>query len=248
VGRTRLLPRGREDAEVALVLALTLGTGTVDAVSYFSLDRVFTANMSGNMALLGIGVATGIRHVAGNLFAFTGFVLGSIAAGRFMRRRRGRHLRRAEAALWAQLTVLTLLTAVAAAVDLSTSTGWRYAVCALLAGAMGIQTAVARHLSVQDVNTTVATMTLHDLAASSRLAGGDSPRWRRRLGVVVALFAGAAVGVALDDLVRWGGLAFVCVVVLAVIAGLRLLGAAAPAREQCAAPVRRAPSTTNAGA
>src|SRR5689334_17307564 len=62
-----------EDLHVALVLVLTLGTGAVDAVSYFSLDHVFTANMSGNMALLGIGIANGLGTVTGNIYAFGGF-------------------------------------------------------------------------------------------------------------------------------------------------------------------------------
>ena len=37
----------------ALLLALTLVTGLVDAVSYLALGRVFTANMTGNVVFLG---------------------------------------------------------------------------------------------------------------------------------------------------------------------------------------------------
>src|SRR5437868_15296221 len=39
------------------LLALTFTTGLVDAVSYLGLGRVFTANMTGNVVLLGFGVA-----------------------------------------------------------------------------------------------------------------------------------------------------------------------------------------------
>jgi uncharacterized membrane protein YoaK (UPF0700 family) len=241
---------GRRQAahlEVALVLALTLGTGTVDAVSYFSLDHVFTANMSGNMALLGIGVATSVDHVAGNMFAFAGFVIGSVAAGQLIRRHPGPRHRSAIRALWLQLAILTSLTVVAAVVQLATDAPWRFGVCAALAAAMGLQTGVARHLSVKDVNTTVATMTLHDLAAASRLAGGDSLRWRRRAGVVVGLLAGAAIGVALDRLVPWGGLAFVCLVVLVVIGGLRVFDAAPSSPERHHSHLSQ-PSHATAGA
>jgi uncharacterized membrane protein YoaK (UPF0700 family) len=206
-----------EDRHVVLVLALTLGTGAVDAVSYFSLDRVFTANMSGNMALLGIGLATGIGKVTGNIFAFGGFVTGSIVIGRFVSRHRRPFLRVAVEALVAQLVLLVILTVVVGAVDVEAHDVPRYLVCFVLAAAMGIQTGVARHLSVKDVNTTVATMTLHDLAAASRLAGGDSARWRRRVGVVVALLGGAAIGAGLDQVVSWGGLAFSSLAVLAVL-------------------------------
>lgn len=206
-----------EDFHVALVLALTVGTGAVDAVSYFSLDHVFTANMSGNMALLGIGIATGLGKVAGNIFAFGGFVVGSIAVGRFIQSHRGSFLRTAVEALFAQLAIMIALTVVLGVVDIADQTAWRYSVCALLAAAMGIQTGVARHFAVKDVNTTVATMTLHDLAAASKLARGDSARWRRRAGVVVALLGGAAIGVALDKAVPWGGLAFTSLTTLGVI-------------------------------
>src|SRR5438477_9198953 len=39
------------------LLVLTFTTGLVDAVSYLGLGRVFTANMTGNIVLLGFGVA-----------------------------------------------------------------------------------------------------------------------------------------------------------------------------------------------
>jgi uncharacterized membrane protein YoaK (UPF0700 family) len=202
-----------ERLPVLLVLVLTVGTGSVDAVSYFSLDHVFTANMSGNLALLGIGIATHIHNVVGNLYAFAGFVVGSVAVGRLLRTRRGPLLSTTIAALLLQLALLSALTVVVAFVDLAHRDAWRYAVCFLLATAMGLQTGVGRHLAVKDVNTTVATMTLHDLAASSSLAGGDSVRWRRRIGVVLALVVGAALAVMLDNRVRWGGLCFTSVLV-----------------------------------
>ena len=39
------------------LLVLTFTTGLVDAVSYLALGRVFTANMTGNVVLLGFGIA-----------------------------------------------------------------------------------------------------------------------------------------------------------------------------------------------
>lgn len=207
-----------EQLSLTLVLLLTLGTGTVDAVSYFSLDHVFTANMSGNMALLGIGAATSLGDVAGNIYAFLGFVIGSVAVGRLIRFHPGPTHRTTVDVLGAQLVLMVALTLIVAFVDVSEHDFWRYVVCGMLAAAMGIQTGVARHLAVKDVNTTVATMTLHDLAAASRPAGGDSVRWGRRATVVLALFVGAAIGVLLDDQVRWGGLCFSSVVVALVMA------------------------------
>lgn len=204
------------DWHVTFVLLLTLSTGTVDAVSYFSLDHVFTANMSGNMALLGIGLATDMGDVAGNVYAFVGFIVGSVAAARFLRGHTGSFDRKLVDALCFELGLLVGLTVLVAAVDVYVHDLWRFAVCGILAAAMGVQTGIARHLAVADVNTTVATMTLHDLSAASRIAGGTSTRWRRRTAVVVALIVGAAIGVLLDRQVRWGGLAFTSVVVAIV--------------------------------
>ena len=59
---------------------------------------------------------------------------------------------------------------------------------------MGYRNATIRELSVPDLTTTVLTLTLTGLEADSRVAGGDSPNWPRRLGAVMAIFAGAALG------------------------------------------------------
>lgn len=202
-----------EDQRVAVVLMLTLATGVVDAVSYVSLDHVFTANMSGNMAIVGIGAASGLAAVVGNIFAFAGFVAGSVLAARLLRALTAAPRRKALSALRLELSFLAALTGLFAAVDVPGEDPWRYCACAVLAMAMGVQTAVARQLNVKDVNTTVATMTLHDLSAAARLAGGKSERWRRRFAVVVALLVGATLGVLADRIVPWGGMALTTAIV-----------------------------------
>ena len=42
---------------VWLMVALTFVTGLLDAVGYLGLDRVFTGNMTGNVVILGMGLA-----------------------------------------------------------------------------------------------------------------------------------------------------------------------------------------------
>src|ERR1700757_4783222 len=69
------------------LLGMTAATGLVDAVSYLSLGRVFTANMTGNIVLLAFATA----HVPGlfiarSLTALFAFLLGAILGGRFMAR------------------------------------------------------------------------------------------------------------------------------------------------------------------
>jgi uncharacterized membrane protein YoaK (UPF0700 family) len=43
-------------AEDAVFVWLAIGAGAVDGISFFGLGRVFTANMTGNIVLLGLAV------------------------------------------------------------------------------------------------------------------------------------------------------------------------------------------------
>jgi len=62
---------------------------------------------------------------------------------------------------------------------------------------LGIRNATVRKLAVQDLTTTVLTLTITGLAADSFLAGGNNPRWGRRVGSVGSMFAGAGLGALL---------------------------------------------------
>jgi uncharacterized membrane protein YoaK (UPF0700 family) len=80
----------RSPRESHLLLALAFAAGSIDALSYLGLGRVFTANMTGNTVLLGVAVATGtsadtLRAVA----ALGGFVLGGAVGILLIARRRG---------------------------------------------------------------------------------------------------------------------------------------------------------------
>jgi uncharacterized membrane protein YoaK (UPF0700 family) len=69
-----------------------------------------------------------------------------------------------------------------------------YSVIAITAAAMGYRNAVVRKIGIADLTTTVLTMTITGLGADSRLAGGENPRWRRRVASILALVTGAFVG------------------------------------------------------
>src|ERR1700743_3923862 len=68
---------------VAALLALTVVTGLVDAVSYLRLGHVFGANMTGNVVFLGFSVDphSGLSAVA-SLVAIAAFALGALGGGR----------------------------------------------------------------------------------------------------------------------------------------------------------------------
>ena len=74
--RLRSLPASR--LHLLLMLALTFSTGIiVDAVGYLGLDRVFTGNMTGNVAVPGMAPAGGDDlPIAGPALALAGFIGG----------------------------------------------------------------------------------------------------------------------------------------------------------------------------
>ncbi|MGW0604420.1 YoaK family protein [Streptomyces sp. NPDC002640] len=195
-----LWPRGEETHGPLppLLLALTVATGLVDAVSYLALGHVFVANMTGNVVFLGFALAGDAELSALAPVASTAaFLLGALAGGRLGTRFAG-HRARLLAAAAAGETALVAAAVVAAAVAHGRVTpGVQYTLIAFLGLAMGLQNAVARRLGVPDLTTTVLTLTLTGLAADSGPAGGEAPRPGRRVLSVAAMFLGALTGGAL---------------------------------------------------
>lgn len=171
-----------------ILLAMTSVTGIVDAVSYLALGRVFTANMTGNVVLLGfafarVGGLSALRSLAALVFFFAGAIYGGNLP-----------LSRAHRALYVEVALLLLASLATLLPDPAVSV---YCVIVLTAVAMGYRNAVVRKLAVPDLTTTVLTLTITGLAADSRLAGGDNPRWRRRVAAILSLVIGAYAGAQL---------------------------------------------------
>ena len=130
------------------------------------------------------------------LLAIAAFVAGAVVGGRVTVVWKHRGM-----ALFVVALVETALLTAAAAIGIGTRVpvgGWElYSLIGLMALAMGARNAVVRWLAVPDLTTTVLTLTLTGLSADSKAAGGGNPNWRRRIGAVVAIFAGAVVGALL---------------------------------------------------
>jgi uncharacterized membrane protein YoaK (UPF0700 family) len=177
------------------LLALTFTTGMVDAVSYLGLGHVFTANMTGNVVLLGFGIAgAGGLPVLAPCISLAAFALGAGLGGVLARRLADRHAVHIGVTLGIEVAVVAAATIVAAAVDLHPATVAGDLVIALLALAMGVRNATVRKIAVPDLTTTVLTMTLTGLAADSRLFGGDGGGDARRLAALTAMLLGAIAG------------------------------------------------------
>jgi uncharacterized membrane protein YoaK (UPF0700 family) len=184
---------------VAALFALTVTTGLVDAVSYLGLGHVFTANMTGNVVLLGFGLAhAGGLPVLAPLVSLAAFLLGAGAGGRIAARLAERRRRHFSVALAFEAGLLGCAAVLAAATTVTIGSLAAYAVIALVAFAMGVRNATVRKLAVPDLTTTVLTLTLTGLAADSRPAGGTSHNSRRRAAAVAAIIVGALIGALLQ--------------------------------------------------
>jgi uncharacterized membrane protein YoaK (UPF0700 family) len=180
------------------LLGMTAVTGLVDAVSFLSLGRVFTANMTGNVVILAFATTRvpGLS-IARSLTALSSFLVGAIFGGRIMAR--------ANPDLQIRLAAQAFLLEVALLFAASLcAIGYRgtsledsfqpFVLIALTALAMGTRNAAVRRLAIPDLTTTVLTLTITGIGADSSLANGNNPRLARRVASVVAMFLGAALG------------------------------------------------------
>ncbi|MFJ9705855.1 YoaK family protein [Streptomyces sp. NPDC101234] len=188
-------PEARGVRLVVVLLTLTMVSGLIDAVSFLGLGHVFTANMTGNVVILGFAAAGtpgfSVPHTATSLACF---LLGALVGGRVSARFWGRSRR-----TWTRVTLaveaVLVATAAAVALDRPDGTATTYTLIALTAFAMGLRNANVRKLGVPDLTaTTVLTTTLTGLVAESRFGDGTARHSPRRAAAVVAMLAGAALG------------------------------------------------------
>ena len=181
---------------------LTFVTGLVDAGSYVAMGHVFTANMTGNIVILGFafggvpGLSIGRSATALGFALLGGFLAGKLDSLLGNRRRN----------IWlaAALGIETLLLFGAMTVSwyfeprggqhVSTAL---YGIIALTALGMGMRNGTVRRLAVPELTTTVLTLTVAALAFDFSFTPGSNPRWRRRVGSILLMFSGAFVGVQL---------------------------------------------------
>jgi uncharacterized membrane protein YoaK (UPF0700 family) len=207
--------------------ALTFVAGWVDAISYLGLGNVFTANMTGNLVLLGAALG----HVAAAASGRSAVALGAFAAGAITAARLTRHGSLDGRWPGGAMTALAMeLGALAGFAALWWWAGPRPTGSALdlliglAASGMGLQSATASRLAVPGVTTTYVTGTLVGLMAELAALSGPSS-WGRRAAVLVALLAGATGAAALSSRSPVAAAA-----VPALMLALVVLSAAAPGR------------------
>ncbi len=181
-----------------LLLTLTFSTGLVDAVSYLGLGRVFSANMTGNVVLLGFGIAGGYAlPIVAPVVSLMAFLAGAAAGGRLAGLLAHRHRVHVAAALTAEVILLVTAAMLTGLAAVRPDTGGGDTVIGLLALAMGLRNATVRRFGVPDLSTTVLTQTLTGLAADLRQLRTDRSAPARRLLAVLAMLSGALAGALL---------------------------------------------------
>jgi len=184
------------------LFVLAAVSGIVDAVTFLGLGHIFTANMTGNVAFLAFAaVGTPGISVACSLTSLAAFLSGAGLGGYFGRGVAGPFRRRwllLSATSEAALLVAAAIAGIAIGGDSTALVDRQYAVIVLTALAMGLGNATVQQLAVPGLTTTtVLTTTMTGLASDFVLAGGTNPYTRRRLGSIVSLFVGAAIGTVL---------------------------------------------------
>ncbi|MEU6702708.1 YoaK family protein [Streptomyces wuyuanensis] len=176
------------------MVALTMTSGMVEAISFLALGPVFTAVQTGTMLLLSFALA-GVAglSIAPCLASLAGFTVGAVLSARFESRSQVRGRRWLREALVAESLVLAAAAAVAWGIERhgESLTGRHYMVAGLVALAMGIRNVSTLRAGVKGLPTTVTTRAFTALIGGSPLAAtpasrparatrsGGPPRWRR---------------------------------------------------------------------
>jgi uncharacterized membrane protein YoaK (UPF0700 family) len=147
-----------------LLLLLTCAAGYVDAIGYRGLDRVFTANMTGNTVLLGLAlVEADSQATLRSGLALAGFLVGSALGAWIIQRGQ-------PASIWPLPVTVALALEWVILLAFAIGSLWasqmfsiptaRAVLIVLSALAMGVQSAAVRRLDVSGIATTYLTGTL----------------------------------------------------------------------------------------
>ena len=226
--RTALVDE-RDGPLPAMLLALTVLAGVVDATSILALDHVFVAAMTGNIVFIGLGLS----GAPGFSVTRSGLALLSFALGVLLGARACRHAGGHRGLALRNITIVKVVLAVPVlAIALISGehlgTGARIVITVLLAVSMGGQLALIRYLKVPDLLTAVLTLTM--TGALTERGGRSDPAMLRRGLALLAFVVGVVAGGLLARLVSVGaalalGLAIIVAVGVATHRACRTPGA-----------------------
>ena len=190
-----------------LLVGLSLATGMYEAICFLTFGKVFTAAQTGNLVLLGIGVA-GTHQPAGPnavtvIISLAAFAVGAALAVPILKAFNGDQETEDDQVFqaWPRRVSIALVIAlvlqagfVAVWVTAARPASLAYILMALSALALGLQANAIRSLHVPSISTTAFTATYIDLASGLVTWSLTAHSARRLIASVVAMAAGACVG------------------------------------------------------
>jgi uncharacterized membrane protein YoaK (UPF0700 family) len=184
----------------ALTVALTAGSGSLDALAFLALGKVFVSVITGNLVLLGIGLGVqGEHQVAARVaVAIASYAVGATAGAVITGRAQ------ADQPVWpgritaALLAELVLLAGFAGGWELAAGRpvgGAQAALLAVAAAAMGLQSAAVNRLALPGFSSTYLTSTL--IRAVTELVLGPRHHVGAKIAALTSVVAGALAGALL---------------------------------------------------
>jgi uncharacterized membrane protein YoaK (UPF0700 family) len=190
-----------------LLVGLSIATGMYEAICFLTFGKVFTAAQTGNLVLLGIGVA-GTHQPAGPnavtvVISLAAFAAGAALAIPILKAFDGDQGTEDGAVIqaWPRRVSIALAIALilqagflAVWVTAASPAGLAYILMALSALALGLQANAIRSLHVPSISTTAFTATFIDLASGLVTWSLTAHSARRLTASIVGMAAGAFLG------------------------------------------------------
>jgi uncharacterized membrane protein YoaK (UPF0700 family) len=153
--------------DIMLILLASVA-GSVDVMSYYRLDHVFTANMTGNTILLGLSIGQGrLSDSLHSLAALAGFFAGALIGSLIVENTKKAWSYYINLSLSIESFIIFLLALIWFEESNPLNSSILYISILLSAVAMGMQSATVRHLNIPGVVTTFITGTITSIGMSA---------------------------------------------------------------------------------
>ncbi len=151
-----------------MLILLSSVAGSIDVMSYYRLDHVFTANMTGNTILLGLSIGQGkLASSLHSLVALAGFFTGAFAGALIVDNKKRGWSYYITFSVGIECFIIFILSLIWFQEGTPLQNSVLYIAILLSAIAMGIQSATIRHLNIPGVVTTFITGTITSIGMSA---------------------------------------------------------------------------------
>jgi len=186
-------------ARTVLTVALTAGSGSLDALSFLALGNVFVSVITGNLVLFGIGLGRGKHELALRVaVAIVSYAVGAAAGAVIAGRAEGGQPVWPGRVTAALLVELVLLGGFAGGWELSAARpagAVQLALLAVAAVAMGLQSAAVHRLALPGFSSTYLTSAL--IRAVTELVLGPRDHVAAKVAALASVVVGALAGAIL---------------------------------------------------